>query len=89
MAAARPVALQARYLFPIDCPPIPDGVITIENGRITAVGENLSQDPPHDLGNMALLPGLINAHTHLEFSNLHQPLGQPGMTMPEWIREVG
>ena len=44
--------------------------------------------PVTDLGNVALLPGFINAHTHLEFSLLKQPLGQPGMPFADWIGEV-
>ena len=37
---------------------------------------------------MVLLPGLVNAHTHLEFSDLAAPLGAPGMSLPAWIRLV-
>ena len=82
------IALRARYLFPVESPVIADGVITIEQGRITAVGENTSGRPPKDLGNVAILPGLVNAHTHLEFSDLAHPLGYPGMALPAWISEV-
>lgn len=81
-------ALQARYLFPGVAPPIPDGVVTIQGDRIVAVGENASGRPAQQLGNVAILPGLINAHTHLEFSDLTTPIGQPGMPFPAWIAQV-
>ncbi|MCH7725696.1 MAG: amidohydrolase family protein [Planctomycetes bacterium] len=81
-------ALKARLVVPVESPLIEDGVISIEAGRIVAVGENMSGQPPINLGNVAILPGLINAHTHLEFSNLDQPLGRPGMRFPDWIRAV-
>ena len=34
------------------------------------------------------MPGLVNAHTHLEFSQLEQPLGQPGIKFTDWVRLV-
>jgi cytosine/adenosine deaminase-related metal-dependent hydrolase len=37
---------------------------------------------------VALVPGLVNAHTHLEFSHLQRPLGSPGMRLVDWIRLV-
>jgi len=82
------LALRARYVFPIASPPLPDGVITIDGERIIAVGENLSGKAPRDLGGVALLPGFVNAHTHLEFSDLAAPLGVAGESMPAWIRRV-
>ncbi len=75
-------------MLPIDQPPIERGVVTIAAGRIVAVGENLSGRPPRDLGDVALLPGLVNAHTHLELSLLDKPLGEPGMQFPKWIGKV-
>jgi cytosine/adenosine deaminase-related metal-dependent hydrolase len=31
------------------------------------------------------VPGLVNAHTHLEFSDLAAPIGRPGMALVEWL----
>jgi cytosine/adenosine deaminase-related metal-dependent hydrolase len=84
----RAFAWKARYVFPVDRPPIPDGIVTVADDRIVAVGENASGRAPHDLGNVAILPGLINAHTHLEFSDLLHPLGEPSQPFTDWIRAV-
>jgi aminodeoxyfutalosine deaminase len=37
---------------------------------------------------VALLPGIVNAHTHLEFSLLSEPLGKPDMPLASWLSEV-
>lgn len=65
----------------------------IDGRRIVAVGrqgESLSPAPrqTRDLGNVAILPGLVNAHAHLDFSNLTCPLGVPGIGLADWIRRV-
>ncbi|MFO0789115.1 MAG: amidohydrolase family protein [Pirellulales bacterium] len=83
-----PNSLRARYVFPVDRPPIEDGVVVLQGERILAVGGRDIGDNAVDLGEVALLPGLINAHTHLELSNLRQPLGQPGMLLVDWVRLV-
>ncbi len=81
-------AYRARYVFPIEGPPLESGCVVIEGDRIAAVGRNLAADEVRDLGNVAMLPGLVNAHTHLEFSDVLKPLGEPGMPLPDWIRTV-
>ncbi|MHB8957213.1 MAG: amidohydrolase family protein [Pirellulaceae bacterium] len=83
-----PWALQARLVFPISAPPRRNCAVTIAGDRIVAVGENRSGGPVVDLGDVAILPGLINAHTHLEFSQLAHPLGCAGISFPDWIAEV-
>jgi cytosine/adenosine deaminase-related metal-dependent hydrolase len=77
-------------VFPVDRPPIDNGVVTIgDEGRILSVGSASNVDGPiRDLGLVALLPGFVNAHTHLEFSDLPKPLGEPGAPLVEWIRQV-
>ena len=40
-----------------------------------------------DLGDVALIPGLVNAHTHLEFSLLREPIPTVGR-FTDWIRSV-
>ncbi|MBM4093770.1 MAG: amidohydrolase family protein, partial [Planctomycetes bacterium] len=82
------LALKARWVFPVVQRPLADGLLTMEGPRIVAVGANSSGAPARDLGDVALLPGFVNPHTHLEFSELRRPLGEPGITFPDWIAQV-
>jgi cytosine/adenosine deaminase-related metal-dependent hydrolase len=74
-------------VIPVDGPPIDGGVVTIAGGTIREVGP-ASDVPATDLGDVALVPGFVNAHTHLEFSGLEFPLGPPGESLPSWIHRV-
>jgi cytosine/adenosine deaminase-related metal-dependent hydrolase len=65
-----------------------NAAVTIAAGRIVAVGDVADGVPVEDLGSVALLPGLVNAHTHLEFSDLAGPIGRQGMGMVDWLRSV-
>lgn len=85
---ANSFTLRARLVVPVEGPPIDGGYVTIAGERIAAVGRLPPDGPMHDLGDVALLPGLVNAHTHLEYSDLKAPLGRPGMALPDWIRLV-
>lgn len=78
--------ITARWVFPVSGPPLEKGVIEVVNGRIAAV-HALRHAPAHDLGNVAIIPGLVNAHTHLEFSDLIQPV-QPPQPFTAWIRSL-
>lgn len=80
-------SLRARVVYAVDRPPIEHGTVTIDGERIVAVGTKPAGELL-DLGPVALLPGLVNAHTHLEFSHLRRPLGEPGMSLVDWIRLV-
>lgn len=82
----------ARWLVPVGSPPLEDAWLTVSGTRIAAVGGGRAPARARgqviDLGNVALLPGLVNPHTHLEFSDLSQPLGQPPICFASWVRQV-
>lgn len=64
------IRYRARYVLPIATPPIVDGVVAVERDRIAYVGSaaGAPNGSTVDLGNALLLPGLVNAHTHLELT---------------------
>jgi cytosine/adenosine deaminase-related metal-dependent hydrolase len=84
-----PILLTAAWVAPIVAPPMRDGGVVFRDGRIAAVGaaSALRRDHPeaqvHDAGNAVILPGLINAHAHLELSGV-QP-GDPPARFVDWI----
>lgn len=82
-----PLELRARYVFPVNGPPLVGGAVSILGSRLAAVSSNASPRAI-DLGDVAIIPGLVNAHTHLEFSALGTPLGSRGLEFTVWIRKV-
>ena len=86
----------ARWVLPISEPPIRDGWVAVDDGRIVGVGGPETAAPPgspvaQDLGpapaSSVILPGLVNAHTHLELSYLHDRV-PPKPSFGAWVREV-
>lgn len=83
------IAYQARVVLPVTAPPLVGGVVVIERDRIIGVGRRSAAEcDVTDLGNVAIIPGLVNPHTHLELSDILRPLGTPGMAFPDWIRHI-
>ncbi|MGB0581974.1 MAG: amidohydrolase family protein, partial [Limisphaerales bacterium] len=83
--------LRARTVYPVSHPPIEDGAVIVSDGKIQAVGgyQELSNNDndEEDLGEVVLMPGLINAHCHLDYT------GMAGMIPPrnnfmEWIEAI-
>ncbi|QEG35603.1 amidohydrolase family protein [Bythopirellula goksoeyrii] len=82
-------SLRSRWVLPVDGPPLRDGVVSVCDGKIITVEQtSVSTRPTEDLGDVILLPGLVNAHIHLEFSDCTRPLGKPAMLLSDWIRQV-
>jgi len=82
-----PWTLTARWIFPADRDPIPGGTITIQDDRILAVAAKGQRQADQDLGKVAILPGLVNAHTHLDLSAL-RGLTPPTPDFTAWLRQV-
>jgi len=74
---------------PIAGAPLRDGWVAVDRGRVAAVGRGrppASGETDH-LGSVAILPGLVNAHTHLELSYLRDRV-PPAREFVAWIRGI-
>ena len=80
------IRVSADWILPIADVPIGRGAVTLEDGRIVSVAvRDGSED--RALGRVAVLPGLVNAHTHLELSYLHHRI-PPAPSFLEWVRPM-
>jgi len=79
--------LTARWIFPVVAAPLERGTVTIEGTRIVAVEPHGRRTPDVDLGNTALIPGLVNAHTHLDLSGLRGRV-PPGPAFIGWLKAI-
>jgi cytosine/adenosine deaminase-related metal-dependent hydrolase len=87
MPEEAPWTLTARWVFPVEGPPLERGTVTIQGDKIAAVEPGGGRTADVDLGNTAILPGLVNAHTHLDLSGLRGKCPPTG-DFTEWLREV-
>lgn len=66
--------LAARYVLPIASPHIEDGAVLVRGDRVVEVGpraeliERYPEEELRDYGLAAIMPGLVDLHTHLEYS---------------------
>jgi cytosine/adenosine deaminase-related metal-dependent hydrolase len=90
------IRYRAAWILPISAAPIRAGWVILEHGRIVAVSSNDGPPPASDdlrtidtidLGDVAVLPGLVNAHTHLELSWMRGRVA-PSDSMPAWAASL-
>jgi aminodeoxyfutalosine deaminase len=77
---------RAAWVVPIAGPPIPGGVVSVDRDLIVHVG-GYDGGEVEDLGSVAILPGLVNAHTHLELSWMRGRIAA-GSSMPSWAASL-
>ena len=88
------VRVRAKWVVPVAAPVLPGGWIDVddERGEITAIGDSRTRsarraDRVVDLPDAAILPGLVNAHTHLELSHLAGAV-PPAASFVTWVRTM-
>jgi 5-methylthioadenosine/S-adenosylhomocysteine deaminase len=84
----------ARWVLPVSSSAIADGAIAVDGAKIVAVGSRSSlvtQFPEAtvcDLGNSAILPGLVNAHSHLELTAMRGFLEREEIDFFAWLKKL-
>lgn len=84
--------LRAGVVVTLDGPPIENGVVTVEGNEIVDVRPfnpltDILTDEVVDLGEHVLLPGLINAHCHLDYTCLRGKIARQ-KSFADWIRAI-
>ena len=84
--------LRARIVYPVAAPPIENGAVFIAGQKIRSVTTWKSLRPRLrekvlDLGDVVLLPGLVNAHCHLDYTEMAGEISPP-KTFTDWIGAI-
>ena len=82
----------ADIVLPISSPVVTKGAVRVEGAEITAVGSSselpaLPGETVVDLGACILMPGLINAHCHLDYTNFKGSIAAR-QSFTEWIKSI-
>jgi cytosine/adenosine deaminase-related metal-dependent hydrolase len=87
VGAEGPWTLAARWVFPVSGPPLAGGTVTLAGQHLVAIEPHGRRRPDMDLGDVAILPGLVNCHTHLDLSGLRDRCA-PIADFTGWLRQV-
>jgi cytosine/adenosine deaminase-related metal-dependent hydrolase len=90
---SKKMIIRARTVVTMDETPIQNGAVAISKNQIIDVGKFPEISARHagqevvDLDERALLPGLINAHCHLDYTCLRGKI-PPRKSFADWIRAI-
>ena len=94
-ATDQPILHRAEWLVPVASPPVPNGGVLVRGGHILVAGPyaavkavSPALTPEVDHGASAIMPGLVNAHTHLELSGLRGRIELPQGSFAQWLRAL-
>ena len=76
--------ISADWVLPIEGPPLRDGAVAIEDGRIAAVGRRDELGEGTHYPDSVIVPGFVNAHSHLEYA-VYGGFGDGLGDFAEWI----
>lgn len=84
--------IRARTVVPMEGEPIHDGAVAVAGGKFTDVGhfhevKQRQSGEVLDLGEQVLMPGLINAHCHLDYTMLRGTI-PPQRSFSDWIQAI-
>src|SRR6266851_3140604 len=88
------VIYAARWVLPLISPAIDDGAVAIDGSTIVGVGpraeivSRFSNSAVNDFGQAAILPGLINVHSHLELTVMRGFLEREESDFFAWLRKL-
>lgn len=83
---------RARFLLTMEGAAVENGALLVDQGRVVAAGpyEEIKTwviGDPEDLGEVVLMPGLINAHCHLEYTFLRNAVSASA-SFTKWIQRI-
>ena len=86
--------ISANYVLPISAVPIEDGAVAIEKDKIVAVGkqtelaEKFPDAATEDFGEAVIMPGFVNAHSHLEITAMRSFLDDVEHDFSAWLLKL-
>lgn len=83
-AQKRTFSLESAWLLPVEGQPLSRARLTVSGSRIESLTGDISRDPPSTL----VIPGLINLHSHLDYSALTRLNSGPDSTLLPWIKSL-
>jgi cytosine/adenosine deaminase-related metal-dependent hydrolase len=88
----------ASYLLPVDGPPVEGGAVAVASGRIVDLGtlatlRRIHGAPVQEFPGCVIMPGLVNAHSHLELTHfpswkLRKGIDYTPRTYVDWVVQV-